>query len=121
MNIRRRVKLWAVAKGVVIEGDLRTSKLYPAEESRSGRAVWWVEILLAKLNALTKFDVFCEKDIEVDDFHHLSIPAADLQTALGKMHGTNGKVMIWLSAEKGDFMRDTHPRGGGLNFQRFLI
>ena len=119
--IRRRVQRWAKARNIRIEGDLRTSKYYPPEESRSRRAAWWVQIPLAKLHSVTKFDLFCEKGIEIDDFHHLSIPAAYLNANRDKVYATGIKISLWLSAEERDLFRDTHPQGSNVDFRRFVV
>jgi hypothetical protein len=121
MNIRRRVQRWAKAHNISIDGDLRTSKYYPPEESRSGRAAWWVEVPLSKLDAVTKSDVFCEKGIEIDDFHHLTIPAAYVEANRDKLCTTNEKISLWLSAEEHDLFRDTHRQGSNVEFRRYVV
>lgn len=121
MTIRRRAQHWARSHNVSIDGDMRTSKYYPPEESRSGRAAWWVEIPLAKLCSVVKFDVFCEKGIEIDDFRHLAIPAAYLRNSIKSLYTTNDKISMWLSAEASDLFRDTHPDAGNADFGQFAV
>jgi hypothetical protein len=121
MIIRPRVQRWAKAHDISIEGDLRTSKYYPPEESRSRRAAWWVEVPLDKLHSVNKFDVFCEKGIEIDDFHYLIVPAAYLNANTDKLYTTNDKISMWLSAEARDLFSDTHPQGSKLEFRQFVV
>lgn len=120
MTIRRRVERWARSKGINIDGDLRTSKYYAAEESRSGRAAWWIEVPERKLDSAATFDVFCETGVEVDNFYHLVVPAAFLKANKHRFHLANNKISLWLSAEDKDFLKDTHPNGSNLDFRRFL-
>ena len=120
MTIRRRVQAWAAARGINIRGDLRTSKYYPADQSRSKRDTWWVEVPVDKLDSVEHFEVFCEKAVETDDFHHLRIPATYFKENEAKFYTTNGKISVWLSAAKDDLFRDTHPEGRHLDFGRFL-
>lgn len=120
MIVRRRAERWAEAHNISIEGSLRASKYYPPEESRSKRAAWWVEVPLAKLDSVTIFEVFCETGVEVDNFYHLAIPATYLKANKEKFHLTNNKISLWLSAEERDLFKDTHPRGGNVDFGQFL-
>lgn len=76
---------------------------------------------MTKLDSLTKFDVFCEKGIEVDDFHHLTVHAAYVNANKENLYTTNGKISLWLSAEERDLFTDTHPQGGNIDFRRFAV
>lgn len=121
MTIRRRVQRWAAVKGISIDGDLRTSKYYPPAESRSGRPAWWVEVPLDKLPSVLKFDVFCEKGIEIEDFHHLAVPSAYLDQNQRNVYITNGEISLWLSAEEPNLFIDVHAEGHHVDFRRFLV
>jgi hypothetical protein len=121
MIIRRRVQRWAEAKGISVDGDLRTSKYYPPKESRSGRPAWWVEVPLDKLRSVAKFEVFCEKGVEIEDFHHLAVPSDFLDQNQRNFYITNDKISLWLSAEEPDLFKDTHPEGSQIDFRRFLV
>lgn len=94
---------------------------YPANQSRSKRPAWWVEVPLDKLTSVRQFEVFCEKDIETDDFHHLRIPTSHLTVNRAKFYTTNGKISVWLSAAQNDMFRDCHPNGHQLDFKQFIV
>jgi hypothetical protein len=92
MTIRRRVLDWVKTKDIRIDGDLRTSKYYPVEQSRSKRPAWWVEVPVDKVCKVDTFEVFCEKGVEGQDFHHLAVPSAFLEENQGNFCITNEGV-----------------------------
>lgn len=118
--IRARVRRWAEQKEIEITGNLRTSKYYRTEKSRSRRPAYWVEFPEKELDSCHHFDVFCERLEGVNDFHHLEVPASFLKQNLSSFHRSNGKIRVFLNAQDPDQFRDSHPTGQRVDFRSFV-
>lgn len=116
MTVRASALRWLAATHRVRDGDIFTSRFYPAAESWTARDAWWVQIPVHRVDALgerTVHLVLAARPGESDAFHYLAVPASYLRAHLAGLDapGDGRLVSLFLSAEPGDAFRD--ERGPG--------
>lgn len=105
------------------DADIFTSKFYPAEQSWTGEAAWWVQIPVHRLEALGDGAVHlvCQAGGAQPGFHYLRVPAAFLRDNMAGVDrpGDGRMVSLFLSAEPATRFRD--ERGSAhLDFAPFV-
>ena len=124
MTIRSRALRWLAARHRVRDGDIVTSRYYPAAESWTGRDAWWVQVPVHRVRALGAsgaVHVVCEAGPGSPEFHYLRIPASFLRERLAELDtpGDGRMVSLFLSAEPETLFRD--ERGAGkVEFGEFV-
>ena len=123
MSVRATALRWLAAEHRVRDADIFTSRFYPAAESWTGRDAWWVQIPVARIEALGDGDVHvvCEAAPGARAFHYLRIPAAFLREHLGALDrpGDGRVVSLFVSADPATRFAD--ERGSGrLSFAPFV-
>lgn len=124
MTIRSSALRWLAATHGVRDADIVTSRLYPPEQSWTGRAAWWVQIPVHRVQALGAgaVHVVCERAAGGRDFHYLRIPGAYLRDHLADLDapGDGRTLSLFLSAEPEARFHD--ERGPGrLDFASFEV
>lgn len=124
LSVRSSALRWLAATHRVRDGDIFTSRLYPAEQSWTGRAAWWVQLPVHRLEALGAGAVHLVLQTSADRpaFHYLRLPAAVLRDNLAGLDlpGDGRMVSLFLSAEPGTRFRD--ERGAAqLDLSPFLV
>ncbi|HEY0779737.1 MAG TPA: hypothetical protein VGD56_17340 [Gemmatirosa sp.] len=124
MSVRSSALRWLAATHGVRDADIFTSRLYPPEQSWTGRAAWWLQIPVHRVHALDPGAVHlvCEARAGGRDFHYLRVPGAYLRDHLADLDTVlDGRaVSLFLSAESEARYRD--ERGPGrLDFAVFAV
>ena len=123
MTIRKAALRWLSLTHRVRDGDIFTSRYYPAAESWTGRDAWWVQIPMHRVEAPGErfIHVVCESPQAAGAFHYLRVPAHFLRTHLDVLDrpGDGSVISLFLSAEPDTRFRD--ERGAGLGFGEFLV
>jgi hypothetical protein len=114
---------WLAQQHGVRDADIFTSRYYPAAESWTGRAAWWVQLPVSRINALGggSVHVVCEAGPNESGYHYLRVPAPFLREHLESLDrpGDGRMVSLFLSADRETRFRD--ERGpGGVDFAPFL-
>lgn len=123
MTIRAAALRWLALTHRVRDGDIFTSRYYPATESWTGADAWWLHLPVHRLDALGDRPVhlLCETAPGARDFHYLRVPASYLHQRLAKLDrpGDGTQVSLFLSAEPATRFEDV--RGAGrVPFASFL-
>lgn len=123
MSLRAVALRWLATTHGVRDADIFTSRFYPAAESWTERDAWWVQIPVARINALGDGAVHLvfEAASGGKAFHYLRVPAAFLREHLDTLdRGEDGRVVsLFLSADPGNRFAD--ERGvGRVSFARFV-
>lgn len=123
MTIRGSALRWLATTHGVRDGDIVTSRFYPAAQSWTGRDAWWVQVPVHRLEALGTgvIHVVCQAAPSSPDFHYLRVPADHLRANLAglDMPGDGRMVSLFLSAEPATSFRD--ERGPAhLELRQFL-
>ena len=115
MSLRATALRWLAQHHRVRDADIFTSRFYPAAESWTGRDAWWVQIPVARIDALGDgvVHVVCEAEPGGRGFHYLRLPAAFLRQHLDALDrpGDGRVVSLFLSAEP--TTRFVDERGAG--------
>ena len=124
LSVRSSALRWLAATHRVRDGDIFTSRLYPAEQSWTGRAAWWVQLPVHRLEALGAGAVHLVLQAAPDRpaFHYLRLPAAVLRDNLTGLDlpGDGRMVSLFLSAEAATRFRD--ERGAArLDLSPFVV
>ena len=124
LSVRSSALRWLAATHRVRDGDIFTSRFYPAEQSWTGRAAWWVQLPVHRLEALGAGAVHLVLQAVPDrpEFHYLRLPAAVLRDNLAGLDlpGDGRMVSLFLSAEPATRFRD--ERGTAqLDLSPFLL
>ncbi len=124
MSVRGSALRWLAGAHGVRDADIFTSRLYPPEQSWTGRAAWWVQVPVHRLHALGEGAVHlvCEARPGGRDFHYLRVPGAYLRDHLADLDAVDDgrTISLFLSAEPDARFRD--ERGPGrLEFARFAV
>ena len=124
MTIRSSALRWLASTHGVRDADIFTSRLYPSEQSWTGRAAWWVQIPVHRVQAIGAgaVHVVCERGPGGRDFHYLRIPGAYLREHHADLDAPDdGRALsLFLSAEAETRFRD--ERGPGrLDFAPFEV
>lgn len=115
MTIRSSALRWLAATHGVRDGDIFTSRHYPAAQSWTGRAAWWVQLPVHRLEALGERPVHlvCQAApgapaAGAGAFHYLRVPARVLRERLAGLDrpGDGTVVSLFLSAEPDGRFRD---------------
>ena len=110
LSVRSSALRWLAATHRVRDGDIFTSRLYPAEQSWTGRDAWWVQLPVHRLEALGAGHVHlvCQAAPDRMEFHYLRVPAAMLRDNLAGLDrpGDGRMVSLFLSAEPATRFRD---------------
>ncbi|MDF1504343.1 hypothetical protein [Roseisolibacter sp. H3M3-2] len=109
MTVRSTALRWLAATHRVRDADIFTSRLYPAAESWTGEAAWWVQVPVHRLEALGAGDVHLvlQGAGGGGGFHYLRVPAAFLRDRLAGLDAPDGRtVSLFLSAEPATRFRD---------------
>ena len=110
MTIRRSALRWLATTHGVRDGDIFTSRYYPAAQSWTGRDAWWLQIPLHRLAALgpRPIHLVCQAGPEDAAFHYLRVPADFLHDNLAGLDlpGDGRMVSLFLSAEAESRFRD---------------
>ena len=128
MTIRATALRWLSIHHRVRDGDIFASRYYPAAESWTGSAAWWLQLPVHRIDAPGDrvFHLLCEAPNAPDapntpGFHYLRVPAAFLRSNLEGLDrpGDGRMVSLFLSAEPDSRFRDErgHAR---LDFAQFL-
>lgn len=92
------------------DGDIFTSKLYPAAQSWTGADAWWVQVPVHRLDALGAgaIHLVLQAAAGANRFHYLQVPAAFLRDNLAGLDvpGDGRTVSLFLSAEPATRFRD---------------
>lgn len=103
------------------DGDIFTSRLYPAAQSWTGADAWWVQLPVHRIEAPGERDLHLVLEgAERGAFHYLRVPAAFLRANLAGLDrpGDGRTVSLFLSALPDSRFRD--ERGAGrLDFAPF--
>ncbi|HKG92465.1 MAG TPA: hypothetical protein VKA84_11255 [Gemmatimonadaceae bacterium] len=123
MTIRARALRWLALAHRVRDGDIVTSRYYPAAESWTGRDAWWLQVPVHRVQALGggAVHLVCEAAPGSPDFHYLRVPAAFFRDHLPELDvpGDGRMVSLFLSAEPATRFRD--ERGAGnIDFAGFV-
>lgn len=130
MSVRSAALRWLASAHGVRDGDIFTSRYYPAAESWTGREAWWVQVPVHRVEALGAgvVHLVCEAAPGAAGrpgaraFHYLRVPAAYLRARLADLDrpGDGRVVSLFLSAEPGARFRD--ERGAGrVAFAEFAV
>jgi hypothetical protein len=124
LSVRSSALRWLAATHRVRDGDIFTSRFYPAAQSWTGRDAWWVQLPVHRLEALGAGAVHlvCQAAPDRTEFHYLRVPAAVLRDNLaGLDRPDDGRmVSLFLSAEPATRFRD--ERGSAhLDLAPFLL
>ena len=110
LSVRSSALRWLAATHRVRDGDIFTSRFYPAEQSWTGRDAWWVQLPVHRLEALGAGDVHlvCQAAPDRTEFHYLRVPAAVLRDNMEGLDlpGDGRMVSLFLSAEPATRFRD---------------
>ena len=124
MTIRARALRWLALQHRVRDGDIVTSRYYPAEQSWTGRDAWWLQIPVHRVQSLGAsgaVHLVCEATPGAQSFHYLRVPASFLREHLADLDapGDGRMLSLFLSAEPATLFRD--ERGAGkVEFGQFL-
>lgn len=123
LTIRSSALRWLAATHRVRDGDIFTSKFYPAAQSWTNADAWWVQVPVHRLEALGSGGVHLvlQAAANASEFHYLRVPAAFLRDNLAgfDMPGDGRMVSLFLSAEPATRFRD--ERGAAhLDFAPFV-
>jgi hypothetical protein len=110
VTVRSSALRWLAAAHGVRDGDIFTSRFYPAAQSWTGRDAWWVQVPVHRLKALGTRPVHlvCEAGPGRAGFHYLRVPAAFFCENLAgfDVPGDGATVSLFLSAEPDTRFRD---------------
>jgi hypothetical protein len=103
VSVRATALRWLATHHRVRDADIFTSRFYPAAESWTARDAWWVQIPVARIEALGTgaIHVVCEAEPGARGFHYLRLPAAFLREHLDALDrpGDGRVVSLFLSAD----------------------
>lgn len=124
MTIRSVALRWLARAHGVRDGDIFTSRYYPAEESWTDRDAWWVQLPVHRVEAPGErnFHVVLQTAPGAQTFHYLRVPASHLRAHLAGLDrpGDGRMVSLFLSAEPASRFRD--ERGSArLDFAPFAL
>lgn len=126
MSVRSAALRWLASAHGVRDGDIFTSRFYPAAESWTGRPAWWLQVPVHRVEALGSglVHLVCEAApgegapsgsgrAGARAFHYLRVPASYLREHLDALDrpGDGGVASLFLSAEPEARFRD--ERGAG--------
>jgi hypothetical protein len=115
VSVRATALRWLAQHHRVRDADIFTSRFYPAAESWTGRDAWWVQIPVARIDALGDGVVHgvCEAEPGGRGFHYLRVPAAFLRQHLDALDrpGDGRVVSLFVSADPAS--RFVDERGPG--------
>lgn len=115
MTVRATALRWLASRHRVRDGDIFTSRYYPAAESWTGADAWWVQLPVHRLAALGERAVHLVLEAAPGgrDFHYLRVPASVLHGRLDALDrpGDGTVVSLFLSADPATRFRD--ERGPG--------
>jgi hypothetical protein len=125
VTIRARALRWLALQHRVRDGDIVTSRYYPAAESWTGRDAWWLQIPVHRVQSLGAsgaVHLVCEAASGgAQDFHYLRVPASFLREHLADFDapGDGRMISLFLSAEPATLFRD--ERGAGkVEFRQYV-
>ena len=113
MNIRAKGLAWLEKMGRDSSEDVRISKFYQPNESRTGHPAWWFEFLenVADASPFEPINLLCQTSPTATDFHHLRIPKGLFPACRHHLGRRHGKSSLFLSAEDELMFREV--RGDG--------
>jgi len=115
VSLRATALRWLAQHHRVRDADIFTSRFYPAAESWTGRDAWWVQIPVARIEALGAgvVHVVCEAEPGARGFHYLRVPAAFLRQHLDALDrpGDGRVVSLFVSAEPATRFVDERAAG----------
>jgi hypothetical protein len=115
MPIRAEALAWLRANYQAFDESFYTSKLYLAEESRTGAPAWWFEFPETAVTSPTNshLNLLCHSGGGKPEFRHLRIPIsfiAQRRSSLG-FREPEGKYSLFLSADLNILFQEV--RGSG--------
>ena len=115
MTIRSTALRWLALTHRVRDGDVFTSKYYPAAQSWTGADAWWVQLPVHRIEAPGERDLHLVLQAAPDraEFHYLRVPAAFLRDNLAGLDrpGDGRAVSLFLSARPDSRFRDERGEG----------
>ena len=123
MTIRSTALRWLALTHRVRDGDVFTSKFYPAAQSWTGADAWWVQLPVHRIEASGERDLHLVLQAAPDraEFHYLRVPVAFLRDHLAGLDrpGDGRMVSLFLSALPDARFRDERGEAG-IDFAPFV-
>ncbi|MBS1622306.1 MAG: hypothetical protein JSS80_11790 [Bacteroidetes bacterium] len=122
-NIRKKALTWFTSKYPAVEGEIYTSKFFPAAESWSKSRVWFFQLPLEVIHANPpiKIHLICENHLAGEPFIYLKISSLFFLKKINSFEVSEKEkvVRIYLSAEAVNMFTEVRGKGG-VDFKDFV-